>query len=90
MPRKAKPDDPDWIDLSANQKRQIKAAVLHLRKTQHLKGDWIPDGITPPEVQMEALRAYHRGEGPHINYVDSFIVKVANEAFRKARLRKVN
>jgi hypothetical protein len=87
MPRKTKPDDPDWIDLSPRQKRQMKAFVKRLRMDDRSP---IPDGVTPPRAQMEALRAYHRGEGPHINFVDSFIVKVANEAFRKARLRKVN
>jgi hypothetical protein len=90
MPRKAKPDDPDWIELSANQKRQLKAAMRQIAKTRDQKDDWDPYAITPPGVQMKALRAYHKGKGPHINFVDSFAAKVASEVFQKAARRKLN
>jgi hypothetical protein len=41
-----KPDDPDWIDLSARQKRQIKTAMrrLHEAKLEFIP---IPDGDPP-------------------------------------------
>jgi hypothetical protein len=90
MPRKAKPDDPDWIDLSANQKRQVKAAMRRIAKTGDQKDDWDPYAITPPEVQMKYLRAYHEDTGPHINFENSFVAKVAGEAFQKAARRKLN
>jgi hypothetical protein len=90
VPRKAKPDDPDWIDLSENQKRQIKAAMRQIAKTRHLEDNWNPDAITPPDVQMKALRAYHEGKGPHINFVNSVVAKVAGEVLQKAARRKIN
>lgn len=87
MPRKAKPDDPDWIDLSPRQKRQIKAFVKRVRMDDRSP---IPDAPTPPDVQMKALRAYYEGKGPHINFVKSIVSKVASEAFAKAARRKIN
>lgn len=90
MPRKAKPDDPDWIDLSANQKRQVKAAMRRIAKMRDQEDDWDPYATTPPDVQMKALRAYHEGKGPHINFVDSLVAKVASEVFLKAARRKLN
>ena len=43
-----------------------------------------------PKKQLESLRnCYERG-GPHINFRNSFVAKVASGAFRKAALRKVN
>jgi hypothetical protein len=47
MPRKAKPDDRDWIDLSANQNRQVKAAMRRIAKTRHLEDRPIPDDDPP-------------------------------------------
>jgi hypothetical protein len=90
MPRKAKPDDPDWMDLSADQKRQIKAAMRRIAKTRHLEDCPIPDGPTPASVQMKYLRAYHEGKGPHINFVNSVVATVASEVFQKAARRKLN
>ena len=90
MPRKAKPDDPDWIELSANQKRQVKAAMRRIAMTRDEEDSWNPDATTPPDVQMKYLRAYHEGKGPHINFVNSFVAKVASEMFQKAARRKLN
>ncbi len=87
MPQKAKPDDPDWIDLSPRQKRQIRAFLKRVRMDDRSP---IPDGPTPPDAQMKALRAYHEGKGPHINFVNSFVAKVASEVFQKAARRKLN
>jgi len=52
--------------------------------------EWPFDEPTPPEEQLKALQAYYEGRGPHINFTDSIVSKVASEAFRKAALRKVN
>jgi hypothetical protein len=54
MPRKAKPDDPDWIVLSANQKRQIKRHVraAHAAKPEDRP---IPDGEPPIPVWLKVL-----------------------------------
>jgi hypothetical protein len=54
MPRRAKPDDPDWIDLSANQKRQIKAAMRRIAKTRDIVYS-IPNGEPPIPVWLKVL-----------------------------------
>jgi len=54
------------------------------------KPEWPFDEPTPPEEQLKALHAYYEGRGPHINFTDSIVSKVASEVFRKAALRKVN
>ena len=52
--------------------------------------EWPFDEPASPEEQLKALHAYYEGRGPHINFRDSIVSKVASEAFRKAALRKVN
>jgi hypothetical protein len=90
MPQRAKPDDPDWTDLSANQKRQIKAAMRRLAKTRDIEDCLTPDGPTPTNVQMRYLRNYHENDGPHINFCDSFVAKLVSEVFQKAARCKLN
>jgi hypothetical protein len=48
------PDDLDWIDLSARQKRQIKTAMrrLHEAKSEFIP---IPDGDPPISLAMRIL-----------------------------------
>jgi hypothetical protein len=89
MPRRVKPDDPDWVDLSANQKRQIKAAMRQISKTRDIVYP-IPDDPTPADIQVKYLRAHHENGGPHINFENSFIAKVASEVFQIAARRKLN
>jgi len=60
------------------------------RKRVEKQAEWPFLEDTSPEDQLKSLRNYYEGRGPHINFRNSIIVKVANEAFRKAALRKVN
>jgi hypothetical protein len=59
-------------------------------KRRTAEREWPFDQPTPPEDQLKALRAYYEGRGPHINFENSIVSKVASEAFRKAARRKVN
>lgn len=52
--------------------------------------EWPFDEPTTPEEQLKALNAYYEGRGPHINFENSIVSKVASEVFRKAALRKLN
>ncbi len=49
-----KPDDPDWIDLSARQKRQIKTDVRRAFEAKPKDSD-IPDGDPPISLAMRLL-----------------------------------
>ena len=60
------------------------------KKQRTAKPEWPFFEPTPPEEQLKALKAYYEGRGPHINFENSIVSKVASEVFAKAARRKVN
>ncbi len=64
--------------------------MRRIAKMRDQEDDWDPDAITTPDAQVKALRAFHEGKGPHINFANSFVAQIANEAFQKSARRKIN